>query len=559
MATYRLSNTTNKYNFSGRPPTLDRVAFTIDHIHAGDHDICSTYEVVKFLVDKNIPVTVFIQATNPSNDYEYDRNNARLIYRLAPHLVTLGVHPKPSGNTAQEQNRVHTVIRNIINDITGKYPVVLSYHGAGAGPEPGITFSGIKYARGIISAWAAGTDNPLNTPVMVMNSVSRAFEYTSQRNAAGYSSTIFVHTNELTDNSTKKLVFDTFVNEVLSRRIQAVSYYNAMLVDFNRAAAPPVTPVPPTPTPTPTPSPTQPSPAGALGSLRLSASSKVGRRPVSANFVIEKLNGEEVGRANNAKTFPFRIPFGQYKVLAKVGSIVETATVNLTPASGIHHIFLIPAAGSSTSTATTPSTPSPTPTVPTPNVNSGNTVFGNIRLSASTKVGKRPINANFLIEGIDNNLVEIANNLKSKAFRIPVGRYRITSKIGNITETATINLTATKGIHHIFLMSPTGSSSPAPTPPSTPSVSTPLANSASLGSLRLSASTQQGRRPVAVDLFIDKPNGDAIRNVRGVTTQLFKLPAGQYRVSARLGSKVVTETINLSANRGIHHIFLIPT
>ena len=550
MATYRLSNTTNQYNFSGRPPTLDRVTFTIDHIHAGDHDICSTYEVVKFLVDKNIPVAVFIQATNPSNNYEYDRNNARMIYRLAPHLVTLGVHPKPSGNTAQEQNRVHTVIRNIIKDVTGSFPVVLSYHGAGAGPEPGITFSGIKYARGILSSWAAGTDNPLNTPVMVMNSVSRAFAYTSQRNAAGYSSTIFVHTNELTDNSTKKLVFDTFVNEVTSRRMQAVSYYNAMLVDFNRS----VTATPPVPTP-PRPTPTTPVTSGTLGSLRLSASSKVGRRPVNANFLIEKLNGEEAGRANNVKTHPFRIPLGQYKVTAKVGNITETATVNLTAASGIHHIFLIPAAGSTP----TPLIPTPTPPAPAPSTPSGTTTLGSLRLSASTKVGRRPVNANFLIEGIDNNVVEIASNLKSKAFRIPAGRYRVTSKIGNITETATINLTASRGIHHIFLMSPTGSSSPAPTPPSTPSVSTPLADASGLGSLRLSASTQQGRRPVAVDLFIDKPNGDAIRNIRGVTTQLFKIPAGQYRVSARLGSKVVTETINLSANRGLHHIFLIPS
>ncbi len=554
MATYRLSNTTNQYNFAGRPPTLDRVAFTIDHIHAGDHDLCSTYEVVKFLVDRNIPVTVFIQATNPSNDHEYDRNNARMIYRLAPHLVTLGVHPKPSGHSAQEQNRVHTIIRNIIKDVTGSFPVVLSYHGAGAGPEPGITFSGIKYARGILNSWAAGTDDPKNTPVMVMNSVSRAFAYTSQRNAAGYSSTIFVHTNELTENSTKKLVFDTFVREVMSRRIQAVSYYNAMLVDFNRTVTP-TPPSPPTPTPpTPTP-PTPPPSSGVLGSLRLSASSKVGRRPVNANFLIEKSNGQEAGRANNVKTQAFRIPVGQYKVTAKIGNITETANINLTASKGIHHIFLMPAAGSTPTP--TPPTPAPTPTPQSP-TGPASTTLGSLRLSASTKVGRRPVNANFLIEGINNNVVEIASNLKSKAFRIPIGQYRVTAKIGNITETATINLTASRGLHHIFLMSPTGSSTPAPTPPSTPSLSTPPANSTGLGSLRLSASTQQGRRPVSVDLFIDKPNGDAIRSVRGVTTQLFKIPAGQYRVSARVNGKVFMENINLSANRGLHHIFLIP-
>ncbi len=533
MATYRLSNVTEQYNFAAKPPVLDRVVFTIDHIHAGDHDICSTYEVVKFLVDKNIPVALFIQATNPSNNYEYDRNNARLIYQLAPNLVTLGVHPLPAGHTQAEQNRVHTTIRNIIKDVTGTFPAVLSYHGAGAGPMPGITFSGIKYARGILSAWAAGTDDPKNTPVMVMNSVSRAFAYTSQRNAAGYSSTIFVHTNELRDGSTKKLVFDTFVKAVEDRKIQAMPYMSAMNVDFSAA----VNPTPPTPT-------TPPSTSGSLGSLRLSASTKVGRRPVNADFLIEKLNGDDVERASNVKTQAFRIPVGQYRVTAKIGNVTETATINLNATQGIHHIFLMPAAGG-------------TPTPPVPPTPGSPTTLGSLRLSASSKVGRRPVNANFLIEGIDNNLVEIANNLKTQAFRIPVGRYKVTAKIGNVIETANINLTATQGIHHIFLM-PAANSGSTTTPPATPSVSTPPANSSGLGSLRLSASTEQGRRPVAVDFNITKINGDAVRNVQNVTTQLFRLPAGQYRTTATQGSKVVTKDINLTATQGVHHIFLIP-
>ena len=543
MATYRLSNVTDRYNFVARPPVLDRVAFTIDHIHAGNSGSCSTYEVVKFLVDRNIPVTLFIQATNPSNNYEYDRGNARMIYQLAPNLVTLGVHPLPKGNTQANQSRVHNIIREIIKDVTGTFPAVLSYHGAAAGPEAGITFSGIKYARGIQSAWAAGTDDRKDTPVTVMNSVGRAFAYTSQRNAAGYSSTLFLHTSELRANTTKKLIFDTFIQEVLSRRIQAVSYMSAMNVDFNVS----VTPTPPTPIPTP---PTGGG-SGAVGSLRLSASTKVGRRPVNANFLIEKLNGDDVANANNVKSQAFRIPVGQYKITAKIGNVSETATINLTATQGIHHIFLMPAAGSGGSTPT----PNPTPTQP-----NSSTALGSIRLSASTKVGRRPVNADFLIEGIGNTTVEIATNLKSKAFRIPVGRYKITAKIGNVTEVSNINLTATQGIHHIFLMPSSNSSTPTTTtPPATPSPSTPPANSVGLGSLRLSASTQVGRRPIAVDFTIDKLNGDAIRNVRDVTTQLFRLPAGRYRTTARLGGRVVTEDINLTATQGVHHIFLMPS
>jgi len=545
VATYTLSNVTDTYNFVARPPVLDRVVFTIDHIHAGNDSVCSTYEVVKFLVDRNIPVAVFIQATNPSNNYEYDRDNARLIYQLAPNLVSLGVHPLPKGNTSEAQNKVHRTLQNIIKDITGTYPAILSYHGAGAGPMPGITFNGVKYARGILSAWAAGTDDPLNTPVMVMNSVSRAFAYTSQRNAAGYSSTIFLHTSELRDGSIKKLIFDTFIQQVVNRKVQAMPYMSAMNVDFSVA----VSPTPPTTTPTTPTTPTPPGNTGALGSLRLSASTEIGRRPINADFLIEKLNGDDVESAQNTKTQAFRIPPGQYKVTAKIGNVTETATINLTATQGIHHIFLMPAAGNSGSTPTTP-----TPTPPT-----DSTAQGSLRISASTQVGRRPINADFLIEGIDSTRVEIARNLKTKAFRLPVGRYKLTAKVGDITETTNINLTATQGLHHIFLMPATSSGSPTTTPPATPSVSTPPANSTALGSLRLSASTEVGRRPVAVDLNIEKMNGDAIRNVSGVTTQLFRLPAGQYRTTAKLGSTVVTKDINLTATQGLHHIFLMPS
>lgn len=181
MSVYKLSTVRNRYPASANPPVLDKVCFTIDHIHAGNHHVSSTYEVVKFLVDLQIPVTVFVQATNPSHDYEYDRNNARLIYGLAPHLVSLGVHPLSGTHSQAEQTAVHNTINNIIKSVTGRNPVIMSYHGAGAGPRPGISFPGIKYARGIGSTWARGTDDPLDTPVMVLNSVERSFAYTRDR------------------------------------------------------------------------------------------------------------------------------------------------------------------------------------------------------------------------------------------------------------------------------------------------------------------------------------------------------------------------------------------
>ena len=338
MPSYRQDPTSRRYQAIHRSPSLDRVCFTLDHIHSGEHGLPSTYEVVKFLVDKRIPVTVFMQATSPSNNYELDRSNARLIYNLAPHLVTLGLHPLSRGNNQQRQTQTQNVISEIIQDVTGKKPNVLSYHGAGAGPEPGIRFPGIKYARGIGSAWAVGADQRDNTPVIVLNSVTRALNYAQERNAAGLSATIFIHTQELTRGSAKKRIFDTFVKEVQHRRLHAVSYFEAMAVDFNVGHRQPLPPPQPQPTP---PRPTPNNNSTRKGSLRLSASTEQGRRPVSASFFVQKTNGQNV-ESGRGTTKQFHLPEGRYKVIAKVGNVKRTKTLNVSASQGVHHIFLMP-------------------------------------------------------------------------------------------------------------------------------------------------------------------------------------------------------------------------
>ena len=343
MPSYRQDRTSKQYKAIHNTPALDRVCFTLDHIHSGEHGLPSTYEVVKFLVDKRIPVTVFMQATSPSNNYELDRNNARLIYNLAPHLVTLGLHPLSAGNSQQRQTKTQNIISEIIQDVTGKKPNVLSYHGAGAGPEPHIRFPGIKYCRGIGSAWAVGADQKNDTPVIVLNSVTRALNYAQERNAAGLSATVFIHTQELIRGSSKKRIFDTFVKEVQERRLHAVSYYDAMEVDFKVGHQQPL----PRPTPETQPRPNPPNPrpesnsTAKKASLRLSALTEDKLMPITARFYVQKTNGEHVASGQD-KSKQFRIPEGKYKVTAKVSNIKRTKTLTLSARKGVHHVFFIP-------------------------------------------------------------------------------------------------------------------------------------------------------------------------------------------------------------------------
>ena len=521
MPIYRLSNTQERYLNSANPPVLDKVVFTIDHIHAGNFEISSTYEVVKFLTDAGIPVTVFFQATNPSHNYEFDRNNARLIYGLAPHLITLGLHPLPAGNTTTRQLAIFHVISGIIKDVTAKKPLVLSYHGSGAGPMLGIHFPDVKYARGIGSAWTRGGDDRLNTPVMVMNSIKRSFHYTTERNVAELSSTLFVHTQELVPNSLRKSIFDAYIQEVIARRLQAVPYYDAMLADFNDSSS----------------EPTEPLPAGSIvkGSLRLSVSEKATRRPLKADLKIQTLNGNIVETARNVTTQQFRIPVGKYRVSATALGKTESKDIELTKRQGLHEIFLIPVSSTGE------------PNIPPTNTGA----LGSLRLSASEKGTRRPVIADFLIKDLANREIAHASGTKSKLFRLPPNRYQVSATVAGVSIKSEITLTSRQGVHHIFLVS--GASGGGTTPPPT----IPSPSSTMKASLRLSASEKRTRRPLKSNFVIEDMNGNQIATASAVVTNLFRIPAGRYRIKATWQGKLVSKTIDLKLTMGLHHIFLI--
>jgi len=226
------------YGESAKPPRLDKIVFTIDHIHNGGPGIYSTYDVVAHLVKHKIPVTIFMECTDPTNLCRIDKKYAKKIYELSPEFVSLGVHALPRGHTQEEQSNRLNLINDAIEEITGKRSNILSYHGANAGPEPGIHFDGIKYARGIKTWFAAQRPNKLNTPIMYLNSVSSAFKYIKARNKAGLSASLFVHTVELRSGSRLKLVFDTLVKQVIQQKLHAVKYYPAMEVDYSASRCP---------------------------------------------------------------------------------------------------------------------------------------------------------------------------------------------------------------------------------------------------------------------------------------------------------------------------------
>ncbi len=286
MPNYIPEFVSDTYNFAANPPVLDKIVFTIDHIHQGGAGLYSTLDVVRHLVNKRIPVTVFLQCTDPGNLCALDSRNAQDVFNLDPNLVSFGIHTLPLGNSQTAQSDNLNLISNMILNITGQRPVISSYHGGNAGPENGISFAGVQFARGIHSQWStAQQDDQLNTPVMGLNTINQSFDFTRFRNQADLSATLFVHSAELTNGSNRKKVFDTLVKAVSSRDLQALDYLSAMQADYSAA------PIDPTPTP-----PTPPTPPGQPCALRHFTNNRIvqflrinSRDGVNGNFQVAEL------------------------------------------------------------------------------------------------------------------------------------------------------------------------------------------------------------------------------------------------------------------------------
>ncbi len=229
MPNYSPDFVSDSYNFAANPPVLDKIVFTIDHIHQGGPGLYSTLDVVRHLLSKSIPVTIFLQCTDPANLCAHDSRQAQDVFNLNPNLVSFGIHTLPRGNSQTVQSNNLSLINNMILSITGQRPIISSYHGANAGPENSISFAGVQFARGIHSHWSdAQQDNRLNTPVMGLNSINQSFNFIRFRNQANLSATLFVHSAELTNGSNKKKAFDTLVKAVSDRDLQALDYLTAM-------------------------------------------------------------------------------------------------------------------------------------------------------------------------------------------------------------------------------------------------------------------------------------------------------------------------------------------
>lgn len=233
--------------------------------------------------------------------------------------------------------------------------------------------------------------------------------------------------------------------------------------------------------------------------------------------------------------------------------------------------------------------------------------FGTLTLSTINSINGAATNSDFLIENSQGVAIALVKDTSSSTLSLPVGDYKITVSNAGQKIVRFLGVKTDKNGAEVFEMdvpvldgealvtdaaapdsqvnvtSETGAEVNAAESSEDPSVESPEVTDSevvvledntsntgtieltesteqqtkAIGGLRLSALTEQGKRPTEVSFTVQRLSGELVETIQNVKTQQLSLPAGKYRVTAKTATSSVVKEIEVLATRGVHEIFLI--
>ena len=309
--------------------------------------------------------------------------------------------------------------------------------------------------------------------------------------------------------------------------------------------------------------------ADGIGGLRVSALTKVGNRPMTASFYIQKLNGENISNVKNVNTHQFNLPAGSYRITARAGTVRMVKQIKVIAARGIHEIFNMPSTPSSVTTTpavTAPvvapvvtATAEPTQAAPTPAATADSKATGRLELFSRDATNNKPIRANFYIQTPQGKLITSKTYVESIGYKLPVAPYKVTVRAtGYKDKVITLNVRSDQTRRETFkmdLVTPT----PVAAPPVSVTVPTPAVavqpqaarqgtRDSRRGGLQVSVVSAAGA-PLKADIMVLRRNGTPVKRAINASTANFDLNPRNFVVRVRYGGYVTNQQIDVKAGK----------
>ena len=313
---------------------------------------------------------------------------------------------------------------------------------------------------------------------------------------------------------------------------------------------------------------------GAVGGLRLSALTKQGKRPMTASFYVQRLNGQNVETIRNVKTQQLSLPAGKYKVTARTNNATVVKEVEVLATIGVHEIFLISdqttGQQSTTQTSTSAQTNSTgSSTTPTASPSSSATTDsqvkkdpGRLELFAQKASNNSSMKSNFYVQMPNGKMVASKVYVDSIGYKLPEGKYKVIVRAtGYKDKTTMLNVRAGQVRREVFKLeassaagsnqsSRSGSSNVRP-PTAAPARAAPAPQRSTqsterpFGGLTVNIVAASDGSPLPANIVITQRDGTPLKQANGVASASFDLPPREFLIRVTYGGLTTNHQVNI--------------
>lgn len=318
-----------------------------------------------------------------------------------------------------------------------------------------------------------------------------------------------------------------------------------------------------------------------MGGLRLSALTEQGKRPTTASFYIQRLNGQNVETIRNVKTQQLNLPAGKYKVTAKTNIATVVKQVEVLATRGVHEIFLISdqpgttqqdtSTAATTSQNTTPAgntaTAAPASSPNTTASDQANNKTGKLELFAQKASNNSAVKSNFYVQMPNGKMVASKVYVDSIGYKLPAGKYKVLVRAtGYKNKSTTLNVRAGQTRREVFKLEsanpagqtqnnsansaqPAASTQPRQQAPSAPARPTQNATRA-YGGLTVNIVSAADGAPLPADMIvITQRDGKQVKQANGVSSASFDLPPREFLIRVSYGGLTTNHQVNILTGR----------
>ncbi len=278
-------------------------------------------------------------------------------------------------------------------------------------------------------------------------------------------------------------------------------------------------------------------PPSTIGVLQVSA--KVNDKPIRANFVVQKENGETVASRNNVTNSLFKLDSGSYKVTVRSGANTDFRTVVVDGGESTEETFALQETFRQ----------------------------GRVLIRVFDTRSSTPVRADIAISDARGNVVQNLKSVVKTELSLAAGNYTVKVAGPNGQSTKRINVVAGKPVNEIFRFdapqqpnnnAPVENTNVVNTPNNTNPTNQQANDPNAKGTLRLIALNQKDRKGLKSNFYIQTLAGKHLdKSIYKDKTEFF-LPPGTYKVTVRSKNrKNQVKNIQVFPNQVISEVFLM--